>query len=130
MTANISPADLRGMIDDGGEIALVDVREELIYSQRHLLLARSAPLSRLELKFAQLVPRRETRIVLCDDNDGLAQRAAAILAANGYTDLRILAGGIAGWAAAGFELFSGVNVPSKAFGEYIEHAEATPSISA
>ena len=130
MTANVSPADLRGMIDDGGEIALVDVREELIYSQRHLLLARSAPLSRLELKFAQLVPRRETRIVLCDDNDGLAQRAAAILAANGYTDLRILAGGIAGWAAAGFELFSGVNVPSKAFGEYIEHAEATPSISA
>ena len=57
MTAAVSPAALRGMLDDGGEIALVDVREELIYSQGHLLLARSAPLSRLELKFAQLVPR-------------------------------------------------------------------------
>src|SRR6516164_8242213 len=53
-------------IDYGGELALVDVREELIYSQGHLLLARSAPLSRLELKFAGLVPRHETRIVLCD----------------------------------------------------------------
>ena len=130
MTAAVSPAALRGMVEDGGELALVDVREELIYSQGHLLLARSAPLSRLELKFAQLVPRRTTRIVLCDGNDGLAERAAAVLARNGYSDLRIVAGGVAAWAAAGFELFTGVNVPSKAFGEHIEHAAGTPSISA
>jgi rhodanese-related sulfurtransferase len=130
VTTPISPADLRGLFDGSGELALVDVREELIYSQGHLLLARSAPLSRFELKFAQLVPRRETPIVLCDDNAGLAERAAAILARNGYGNLRILAGGVAAWAAAGFELFSGVNVPSKAFGEYIEHADGTPSISA
>src|SRR5580698_2608496 len=118
------------MIGDGGELALVDVREELIFSQRHLLLARSIPLSRFELKFAQLVPRRATRIVLCDDGDGAAGRAAAILARNGYSDLAILDGGIDAWAADGYELFSGVNVPSKAFGEYIEHEAGTPSISA
>jgi rhodanese-related sulfurtransferase len=118
------------MIGDGGELALADVREELIFSGRHLLLARSIPLSRLELKFAQLVPRRATRIVLCDDNDGLAERAAAILQRNGYTDVSILDGGVDGWVAAGFEVFSGVNVPSKAFGEHIEHASGTPSISA
>ena len=130
MTPAVSPAALRELLQDGSEIALVDVREELIFSQGHLLLARSAPLSRLELKFAELVPRRGTRIVLCDDNDGLAERAAAVLARNGYCDLRILAGGVPAWAAAGFELFTGVNVPSKAFGEYIEHADGTPSISA
>src|ERR1700683_460946 len=118
------------MIDDGGELALVDVREELIFSQRHLLLARSAPLSRLELKFARLVPRRLTRIVLCDDDDGLAERATAILARNGYSDVSIIDGGVDAWAAAGYEVFSGVNVPSKAFGEYIEHSTGTPSISA
>ena len=118
------------MIGDGGELALVDVREELIFSQRHLLLARSIPLSRFELKFAQLVPRRATRIVLCDDGDGAAGRAAVILARNGYSDLSILDGGIDAWAAAGYELFSGVNVPSKAFGEYIEHENGTPSIAA
>jgi rhodanese-related sulfurtransferase len=118
------------MIADGGELALADVREELIFSQRHLLLARSVPLSRLELKFAQLVPRRATRIVLCDDNDGLAGRTAAILERNGYSQVAILSGGVEGWVAAGFEVFSGVNVPSKAFGEYIEHANGTPSISA
>jgi rhodanese-related sulfurtransferase len=126
----VSASDLRGMIGDGGEFAIVDVREELIFSQNHLLLARSVPLSRFELKFAPLVPRRSTRIVLCDDDDGRAARAAAILARNGYTDVRILAGGVDAWRAAGFELFSGVNVPSKAFGEYIEHASGTPSIAA
>ena len=130
MTAAVSPAALRGMVEDGGELALVDVREELIFSQGHLLLARSAPLSRLELKFAELVPRRTTRIVLCDGNDGLAERAALVLARNGYSDLRILAGGVETWAAAGFELFTGVNVPSKAFGEFIEHENRTPSIAA
>jgi len=130
VTAAVSPAELRGMIGDDGELALIDVREELIFSQRHLLLARSVPLSRFELKFARLVPRHTTRIVLCDDGDGLAGRAAAILARNGYSDVSILDGGIDAWVAAGFEVFSGVNVPSKAFGEYVEHTSGTPSISA
>jgi rhodanese-related sulfurtransferase len=130
VTPQVSPAALRGMLGHGGELALVDVREELIFSQRHLLLARSVPLSRFELKFAQLVPRRTTLTVLCDDSDGLAERAAAILSRNGYRDVRILAGGVEAWAAAGFELFSGVNVPSKAFGEYVEYANGTPNIGA
>src|SRR6185312_1150886 len=34
-----------------------------------------------------------------------------------------------GWKAAGYELFSGVNVPSKAFGEFVEHHYATPRIA-
>jgi rhodanese-related sulfurtransferase len=127
---SVSAGELRAMIADGKELALVDVREELIFSQSHLLLARSVPLSRFELKFAQLVPRRGTRIVLCDDDDGLVARAAAILLRNGYTDVAVLEGGVAGWAAAGFELFSGVNVPSKAFGEFVEHAADTPNVAA
>ena len=53
-----------------------------------------------------------------------------ILAAAGYTDISYLQGGVAAWEKAGLELFSGVNVPSKAFGEHIEHACHTPSVSA
>ncbi|MGH6673571.1 MAG: rhodanese-like domain-containing protein [Xanthobacteraceae bacterium] len=130
MTAAISPAELRGALAAGSELALIDVREELIFSRHHLLLARSVPLSRFELKVAQLVPRRTTPIVLCDDNDGLAARAAAILNRNGYVDASILAGGVDAWSEAGYELFTGVNVPSKAFGEFVEHAAGTPSIAA
>ena len=126
----VDPHTLKAMLGDGAELALVDVREELIFSQRHLLWARSSPLSRLELNFARLVPRRSTRIVLCDDDDGLAERAAKILSAAGYNDIAYLAGGASAWADAGYELFSGVHVPSKAFGEYVEHECGTPSIGA
>ena len=121
---------LKSMLADGEELAIVDLREELIFSQGHLLFARSVPLSRLELNFARLVPRRATRIVLCDDGDGLVERAADVLARAGYTSLHMLDGGVAAWAEAGLELFSGVNVPSKAFGEFVEHESATPNIAA
>src|SRR3954463_6076261 len=128
--ARVSAATLRAMLLDGDELALLDVREERIFSESHLLFARCVPLSRLELRMARLVPRRTTRIVLVDDADGLAERAAEVLAAAGYTSLHHLDGGNPAWKAAGFELFSGVNVPSKAFGEFIEHESGTPSISA
>jgi rhodanese-related sulfurtransferase len=121
---------VKAMLDDGGELALVDVREELTFSQNHLLWARNVPLSRLELRFARLVPRKTTRIVLCDDNDGLAARAAEILARAGYSDICCLDGGVAGWEKAGFVTFSGVHVPSKAFGEFVEHDSGTPNVSA
>jgi rhodanese-related sulfurtransferase len=124
----VSPHAVKAMLADGEELALIDVREELTYSENHLLWARSVPLSRLELRFGRLVPRLSTRIVLCDDADGLAQRAADVLARAGYSNLSYLEGGVAAWAAAGFELFSGVHVPSKAFGEFIEHACETPNI--
>ena len=135
MTASVqphplSPAPVKAMLSDGQELALIDLREELIFSRSHLLCARNVPLSRLELRFARLVPRKTTRVVLIDDDDGLCARAAAVLAGAGYSDVSCLAGGNAAWAAAGFEVFSGVNVPSKAFGEFIEHHNHTPSVSA
>ncbi len=130
MLRPVSPAAVKAMLGDGAELALIDLREELTFSQNHLLWARSVPLSRLELRFAQLVPRRATRMVLIDDNDDLSTRAADILGKAGYSDVSYLDGGVAAWAAAGFELFSGVHVPSKAFGEFIEHASHTPSVSA
>ncbi len=73
----IDAATIKSMLGDGQELALIDLREELIFSQGHLLWARSVPLSRLELKFPRLIPRKATRIVLVDDNDGLVERAAA-----------------------------------------------------
>jgi hypothetical protein len=46
----VTAAAVRSMLDDGDELAILDVREELIFSGSHLLHARSAPLSRLELR--------------------------------------------------------------------------------
>src|SRR3954466_8746312 len=126
----ITATELKKMLHDGGEIAVLDVREEGVFAKRHLLLAASAPLSRLELRVPLLVPRRSTRIVLCDANEGLAQRGADVLTRNGYSDVMLLAGGVEAWAAEGYEVYSGINVPSKAFGEFVEHHENTPRMPA
>jgi len=126
----IDAKELKARLHDGGEIALLDAREELPFGRRHLLMASCVPLSRLELLVDDLVPRRATRVVWCDDNEGLAARAAARMAALGYQDVALLDGGIAAWEAAGFRVYSGVHVPSKAFAEVVEHEAATPWISA
>src|SRR4051812_14545169 len=128
----LSPEDVRAMLRDGDEIALLDVREEGVFSEEgHPFFANSVPLSRLELMIRDQVPRQGTRIVVLDGGgEGLAERAAAKLERMGYDNVAVMAGGSAAWAAAGFELFTGVNVPSKAFGELVEHRCETPHIAA
>ena len=121
---------LRAAFDEAGELAVVDVREEGVFGQSHILRCNNIPLSVLELAVRDLIPRPGTRIVLVDAGGGLSERAADVLSAMGYDDLSILTGGIQGWADAGLELFSGMNVPSKVFGEYVEHHNGTPNISA
>lgn len=126
----LTPRELRTLISAGDELAILDVREEGVHARNHLYLAASAPLSHLEMRIGRLVPRLATRIVLVDDDEVLAQRAARVLRRLGYRDLHVLAGGNAAWKAAGYELYSGVHVPSKAFGEHVEHHDNTPRIAA
>lgn len=126
----IHAKDLKSLITSGHELAILDVREEGVYSEGHLLYASSLPLSKLEPSIFQLVPRKGAPIALCDDGDGLSERAAERLAEFGYTDVAVLENGMQGWRDAGHEVFSGINVPSKAFGEIVEHEQQTPNISA
>lgn len=131
MTKLISATALKARVDGSDELALIDVRDEGVFGARHILLCANIPLSQLELKIPDLVPRKSTPIVFCDGcGSGLAERAAKVLEGVGYSDVAVLIDGMDGWEAAGLELFSGLNVPSKAFGEFVEHAYGTPSISA
>ena len=126
----ISPSQLKEKILEHKELALVDVRSEGAFAGAHLLYAISIPLAKLELEFRHLIPRLETPIVLCDDASGLVDIAVVRLTAFGYTRVQILDGGIGAWEKAGYEIFSGVNVPSKAFGEFVEHKYGTPRLPA
>ena len=127
---HISAATLKRWLNDNQEIALLDVREAGQFGEGHPFFAVPLAYSRLELEVVQLVPRRDTRTVLIDADDGVAQRAADELHALGYTQVHVLAGGAPAWAKAGYTLFQGVNLPSKTFGELVELAYATPHISA
>ncbi|APW39852.1 sulfurtransferase [Rhodoferax koreense] len=130
LAATIPATTVREWLSDGAEIALLDVREAGQFGEGHPFFAVPLPYSRLEIDIAALVPRTATRTVLLDAGNGVAERAAATLAALGYSQVFVLAGGAPGWAAAGYTLFQGVNLPSKTFGELVEHAFATPHISA
>ena len=126
----IRAAALKAMESDGKEIAIIDPREEGTYGQAHLLHAVNIPLSKLELEIDPLVPRRSTRIVLADGGEGTAERTAIRLKELGYTSVSILDGGYPAWKAAGYEIFSGMSVPGKAFGEWIALHYNTPEITA
>ena len=127
---SVSPQAVKTMLRDSSELALVDVRDQGVYFDEHLLFAGCIPLGHFELRIANLIPRCGTRIVLCDrDDEGPACDAAEKLIEFGYSDVSVMSGGVTAWQKAGFEVFSGVNVVSKAFGEYVEHRYNTPSIS-
>lgn len=126
----ISAIALNDLLRGENEIALLDAREELSFGQAHILYASCMPLSRLELLADAMVPRRSVRVVVCDGGEGLAERAAKRLMELGYEDVSVLDGGVEAWSEAGLEVFSGVNVPSKAFGEFVEVEYGTPSVSA
>ena len=132
MATPISPRELKSWLRDGRELALFDVREHGLYGLGHLLFAVPLPYSRFEARLPALAPRRSVRVVLVDggEAEGPAVKAAARAEAVGYEAVHVLAGGTAAWQAAGHQLFAGVNVPSKTFGELVEHHHQTPSITA
>ncbi|MEX1234209.1 MAG: rhodanese-like domain-containing protein [Roseovarius sp.] len=128
--ARISVAAIRSALTDGAEVALIDLREFGQYGEGHPFFAVNIPFSRLEHDAPRLMPRWSVRCILLDAGDGIALRGAEVLGALGYTDLHVMEGGAPGWEAAGHTLFKGVNLPSKTFGEMVEHQLGTPSVSA
>jgi rhodanese-related sulfurtransferase/predicted metal-dependent enzyme (double-stranded beta helix superfamily) len=139
LTPLLSVQQVKAMLKSGEVFAFFDVREEGEFStQGHPLFATPLPLSRLEPRALALLPDPGTRIVLMDSGEesvdpqwsGRANRAAARLSTLGYNNVAVMTGGLKAWRDAGYEVFTGVNVPSKAFGEVVEHGNDTPRIDA
>jgi rhodanese-related sulfurtransferase len=126
----MAPQAVRAALRTKREIALIDVREEDPYAQAHPLFAVQLSAGRIELDAPWRLPRRDVTIVVYDDGEGLAEPAARSLQALGYRQVHLLAGGLQGWRDSDGELFRDVNVPSKAFGELVEHERHTPSLPA
>jgi rhodanese-related sulfurtransferase len=124
------PEDIRSALLAREEIALLDVREEAEFALGHPLFAAQLPLRRVAVEAPWRIPRKDTRIVVYDAGEGLAVQALAELRELGFTNVDDLAGGLAGWREAGYEVFEDVNSYSKAFGELVEHRRHTPSLPA
>ncbi len=139
LTPTLSVQQVKAMLKSNEIFAFFDVREEGEFSIKgHPLFATPLPLSRLEPRAFALLPDPHTRVVLMDSGEeghdpqwgGRANRAAARLSQMGYNNVAVVQGGLKAWADAGYEVFTGVNVPSKAFGEVVEHDNDTPRIDA
>lgn len=127
--ATILPAELARLRASDAPHALLDVRERGAYETGHIFRATSLPRRLLEFRLPALVTARDTPIVLYDTDGALAALARPTVLGMGYRDVRVLEGGLAAWRAAGRPTVQGVNVPSKVFGERMQHARATPEIS-
>lgn len=128
ITAVEAKARLQEVLEGRGELAFLDLREAGQYGEGHPFFVVNLPYSRLERLAPDLLPRKETPLLLLDDGDGISERAARRFEALGYPNLAMIEGGAAAWEAAGYGLFKGVNLPSKAFGELVEAEMHTPSI--
>ncbi|WP_455373420.1 rhodanese-like domain-containing protein [Limibacillus halophilus] len=128
ITAREAKERLQKALDGEKELAFLDVREAGQYGEGHPFFVVNLPYSRLELEAEALLPRKTVEILLLDEDDGVGDRAARRLAGLGYAQVSRIEGGVAGWEAAGYGLFKGVNLPSKAFGELVEAELHTPAI--
>jgi rhodanese-related sulfurtransferase len=129
MKAIVSCQDVAELMASDGLFAVFDVRERGEFNQCQIPTATSLPRSQIEFRLAQLVPDHRISIVLYDEGDARAPLAAATLLRLGYEQVGILEGGLKAWQAEGRPTASGVNVPSKAFGEKIHHERSVPDLT-
>lgn len=131
----LAPAQLRAWLQDGQELALLDVAEACHYAQGHIVVARHLPLSQLAQLAPALLPRHGVRIVLYSaDRDAAAasaqvQRAADILYGLGCVQVWALEGGLPAWQATGGLVIDGYSALVKAFGERVRQHFAVPALS-
>jgi rhodanese-related sulfurtransferase len=124
----IDPKTLHDWISDGQELALIDAREDGEFGAGHLFWAVPFGMAHRETRAHTLLPRKSVRICVTDDGRGLAVTLGRWLESNGYSDVAVLGGGVPAWKSAGYVVFTGMNVPSKAFGEWVEHHYGTESV--
>ncbi|HEX2241854.1 MAG TPA: rhodanese-like domain-containing protein, partial [Gammaproteobacteria bacterium] len=130
MNAVISCEALARLMASKGLYAVFDVRERGEYNQGQIPGTSSLPRSQIEFRIAELVPDRHVPVVVYDEGGARARLAAATLRRLGYEAVSLLQGGLSGWRSEGRSTVSGVNVPSKAFGERVQHERNIPDLTA
>ncbi len=121
---------VKNWISDAKELAFIDLRELAQHTAGHPLFSISIPFSEFEINVEKLLPNKNVRIVLFDNNDGISEIIYKLAKNLKYTNIFILKNGVDGWVKSKFHLFDGINIPSKSFGELVEKKFKTPSITA
>ncbi len=126
----IDPPALQALLASDEPFACIDVRERGEFARAQI--AGTNPVNRgaLELRLPMMAPDpRVPVVILCDDGRRSAL-AADTLGRMGYSDVRVLAGGVEAWQRQGLPVRSGWGVHGKEYGERVAHGGAVTHMTA
>ncbi|HZA22364.1 MAG TPA: rhodanese-like domain-containing protein, partial [Dehalococcoidia bacterium] len=70
MAQELSPDNLRSLLESGSPFALIDVREPGEYNSAHIPGSNLIPRRRLEFDVPASLPFKGVQVVICDDDGG------------------------------------------------------------
>ena len=98
--AQLSPQELNQLLTSGSGIVLVDVRSAQEFERINIRGANNIPAPDLRQRHLEL-PKDKSIVIIC--STGMrSSLAASILQSKGFKDVKNVAGGMSGYAAAGF----------------------------
>jgi rhodanese-related sulfurtransferase len=129
-TRSIDTATFKAWLEDGAELAVLDIRDPAAFGKGEPLYATNLPAPRVEAEIGRHIPRAGVRTVLVDDGSGIAADIAERLARTGRAHVVALAGGVPAWTEAGKERLPTFDTPGVTFSLAIRDEKTTPVVSA
>ena len=93
---------VKSWILDEKELAFIDVRETAQHTAGHPMFSISIPFSEFEINVEKLLPNKNVRIVLFDNNDGISEIIYKLAKNLRYINIFILKNGVDGWKILSF----------------------------
>ena len=100
----VSIDDVKKMIDTKGNVIILDVTDKQEFEGGHLPGAINISRGTLEFKVAQIIPDKNSKIVVYCGLDLRGPLATKTLNDLGYNNAVNMAGGLKAWKAAGYPL--------------------------
>jgi uncharacterized membrane protein YdjX (TVP38/TMEM64 family)/rhodanese-related sulfurtransferase len=102
----MSTAELKTHLDSGAEMLMLDVRgtDEYVGELGHIPGSRNLPLPELPQRLAELGDHRAQSIAIVCRTDKRSATAAALLAHAGFSNVRVVRGGMEQWNREGREI--------------------------
>ncbi|HVN38228.1 MAG TPA: rhodanese-like domain-containing protein [Myxococcota bacterium] len=100
-TPDAPQSEVAAAIRDGHAPLLLDVRTPQEYASGHVPGARNISIDELPARESELGAERDRPVVVYCEKGGRAARGAKLLAAAGFTSVRLLAGHMSAWRDSG-----------------------------
>ena len=126
----IDTSTLQALLASETLYACIDVRERGEFARAQI--PGTSPVNRgaLEIRLPVMAPDRRVPLVACCNDGRRSKLAAETLTRMGYTDVRVLSGGLDEWQRQGLPVRSGWGVHGKEYGERVAHDDAVTHVSA